>query len=218
MSRGTLDTARSPSASPTGLSPSLAGLPRAVRLLPVALWRSEPRRARTTVWAVPVSLAATPGIEFSLFSSGYLDVSVHRVPSACLWIQHAVTEVCSAGFPHSDTHGSMDICSSPWLFAACRVFHRLLVPRHPPCALLCLTWPQLSPSVACCGFLPSGISSFRESSLILVLILRFSTLHLSMYPRCLVSSFSNDFCKRFLKILIFSIRFSRCKIDCSAIN
>ena len=33
----------------------------------------------------------------------------------------------------------MDICSSPQLFAAYHVFHRLLVPRHPPCALFCLT-------------------------------------------------------------------------------
>ena len=33
----------------------------------------------------------------------------------------------------------MDICSSPWLFAAYHVFLRLLVPRHPPCALSCLT-------------------------------------------------------------------------------
>ena len=72
-------------------------------------------------------------------SSGYLDVSVHRVPSAYLWIQYAVTEVCSAGFPHSDICGSMDICSSPQLFAAYHVFHRLLVPRHPPCALYSLT-------------------------------------------------------------------------------
>ena len=31
--------------------------------------------------------------------------------------------------------GSMDICSSPKLFAAYHVFHRLLVPRHPPYAL-----------------------------------------------------------------------------------
>ena len=50
-----------------------------------------------------------------------------------------MTEVCSAGFPHSDISGSMDICSSPKLFAAYHVFHRLLVPRHPPCALLRLT-------------------------------------------------------------------------------
>ena len=37
----------------------------------------------------------------------------------------------------------MDICSSPQLFAAYHVLHRLLVPRHPPCALSCLTFPVL---------------------------------------------------------------------------
>ena len=87
------------------------------------------------VWALPRSLAATEGIDVSFSSSGYLDVSVPRVPPACLWIHHAVAEVCSAGFPHSEISGSMDMCSSPKLFAACHVFHRLLVPRHPPCAL-----------------------------------------------------------------------------------
>ena len=49
-----------------------------------------------------------------------------------------MTEVCSAGFPHSDICGSKDICSSPQLFAAYHVFHRLSVPRHPPCALISL--------------------------------------------------------------------------------
>ena len=50
-----------------------------------------------------------------------------------------MTGVRPAGFPHSDICGSMDICSSPQLFAAYHVFLRLLVPRHPPCALSCLT-------------------------------------------------------------------------------
>ena len=50
--------------------------------------------------------------------------------------------ISAAGFPHSDIPGSMDICSSPRLFAAYHVFHRLLVPRHPPCALLCLIASQ----------------------------------------------------------------------------
>ena len=101
--------------------------------------QSEPRNARIPVWALSISLAATLEIEFSFFSSGYLDVSVHRVPSVYLWIQYTVTEVCSAGFPHSEIAGSMDICSSPTLIAAYHVFHRLLVPRHPPCALISLT-------------------------------------------------------------------------------
>ena len=100
--------------------------------------RSEPQHARTLVWALSLSLAATQEIEFSFSSSGYLDVSVHRVPFHTLWIGVWMTEVCSAGFPHSEISGSMDICSSPKLFAAYHVFHRLLVPRHPPCALFCL--------------------------------------------------------------------------------
>ena len=72
-------------------------------------------------------------------SSGYLDVSVHRVPFHTLWIGVWMTGVCPAGFPHSDISGSSDICSSPKLFAAYHVFHRLLVPRHPPCALSSIT-------------------------------------------------------------------------------
>ena len=77
---------------------------------------------------------------FIFFSSGYLDVSVHRVPFHTLWIGVWMTGVLPAGFPHSDICGSMDICSSPQLFAAYHVRHRLLVPRHPPCALSCLTF------------------------------------------------------------------------------
>ena len=98
--------------------------------------RSEPRNARISVWALPRSLAATYGIEFSFFSSGYLDVSVPRVPLHTLWIGVWMHEVFSCGFPHSDISGSRDICSSPKLIAAYHVFHRLLVPRHPPCALI----------------------------------------------------------------------------------
>ena len=104
-----------------------------------SLTQSEPRDARITVWALPLSLAATDGIDISFSSSGYLDVSVPRVPLRTLWIHVRMAEVCSAGFPHSEISGSMDMCSSPKLFAAYHVFHRLSVPRHPPCALLCLT-------------------------------------------------------------------------------
>ena len=45
-----------------------------------SLMQSEPRSARTPVWALPLSLAATSGITVVFSSSGYLDVSVHRVP------------------------------------------------------------------------------------------------------------------------------------------
>ena len=49
------------------------------------------------------------------------------------------------GLPHSDIHGSTPARGSPWLFAACHVLHRLLVPRHPPNALLALKITQSLP-------------------------------------------------------------------------
>ena len=101
--------------------------------------QSEPRSACTAVWPLSLSLAATHEIDVSFSSSGYLDVSVRRVPFHTLWIGVWTAGVFPAGFPHSDICGSMDICSSPQLFAAYHVFLRLLVPRHPPCALFCLT-------------------------------------------------------------------------------
>ena len=42
---------------------------------------STPENRSPPVWAPPLSLAATRGIVFTFFSSGYLDVSVPRVPS-----------------------------------------------------------------------------------------------------------------------------------------
>ena len=101
--------------------------------------QSEPRSARTPVWALSISLAATLKIEFSFSSSGYLDVSVQEVPDLYLCIQYRTTEVCSARFPHSEICGSLNICFLPQLIAAYHVFHRLSVPRHPPCALSSLT-------------------------------------------------------------------------------
>ena len=123
----------------TGFSPSLTSFPKTVPLPYGSLMQSEPRNARAPVWALSLSLAATQKIDFSFSSSGYLDVSVHRVPFHTLCIGVWMTGVCPAGFPHSEIHGSMDICSSPQLIAAYHVFHRLSVPRHPPCALSCLT-------------------------------------------------------------------------------
>ena len=86
------------------------------------------------VWASPLSLAATQGITVVFFSSGYLDVSVHRVP---FLIEDDSTT--AAGFPHSETCGSKVTCTSPQLIAAYRVLLRLIWPRHPPYALTYLT-------------------------------------------------------------------------------
>ena len=54
----------------------------------------------------------------------------------------------SCGFPHSDIVGSKLVRSSPTLFAAYHVLHRLSVPRHPPNALNAL---DFSSNLSCTG-------------------------------------------------------------------
>ena len=141
MSRPTLDTAMSTHLSLTGLSPSLAGFPKTVLLNSLnQLCGPNPgmHASRFGLFRFRSPLLTESHVVFS--SSGYLDVSVHRVPFHTLWIGVWMTGVFPAGFPHSEICGSSDICSSPWLFAAYHVFLRLLVPRHPPCALSSFTF------------------------------------------------------------------------------
>ena len=124
----------------TGLSPSLAGFPKTILLnLMNHLCGPNPRMHAPWfgLFRFRSPLLTESHVVFS--SSGYLDVSVHRVPLLKLCIGLRILEVFSSGFPHSDISGSLDMCSSPKLFAAYHVFHRLLVPRHPPYALLCMT-------------------------------------------------------------------------------
>ena len=92
------------------------------------------------VWPLPLSLAATDGISFDFSSSGYLDVSLPRVPRIRLCVQRMLRDSSSRVFPHSDISGSQLICSSPKLFAACHVLRRLPMPRHSPYALLSLNY------------------------------------------------------------------------------
>ena len=60
-------------------------------------------------------------------------------PSYSYLIHRTMTAYCAAVLPHSEISGSTLICSSPKLIAACHVLHRLLMPRHSPCALFSLT-------------------------------------------------------------------------------
>ena len=124
----------------TGLSPSLAGFPKTFPLNSLNQFRGpNPGMHARRFGLFPFRSPLLWKSHVVFFSSGYLDVSVHQVPDAWLCIHHTTTEVCSARFPHSEISGSKCICHSPKLFAAYYVFHRLLVPRHPPCALCCLT-------------------------------------------------------------------------------
>ena len=136
VSRGTLDTGPLDFLSPTRVSLSAPLLPRSFGLEVFDFCRSStPVVRRRPVWALPRSLAATEGISFDYFSSGYLDVSVHRV---CL--PFGYWNMTSSGLPHSGIRGSGLTCSSPRLFAAYRAFRRLGTPRHPPYALGSLTF------------------------------------------------------------------------------
>ena len=146
MSCGTLVPAAAFSFSLTRLLRSLAPLSNGVQLTIASAYAGpQPQGACSLVWATPTSLAATMGIDFSFSSSGYLDVSVPRVPSDTLCIRVNVTGLQPAGFPHSDIKGSKPACGSPMLFAACHVLLRRLVPWHPPCALVRLiTYPETS--------------------------------------------------------------------------
>ena len=71
-----------------------------------SIMRSEPQSARTLVWPLSRSLAATYEIDVSFFSSPYLDVSVQAVPLHTLWIGVWMHTVFVCGFPHSDICGS----------------------------------------------------------------------------------------------------------------
>ena len=88
-----------------------------------------------------------------------------RFPSYAYLIQRRMAEYCSAGFPHSEISGSMLMCSSPKLIAACHVLLRLLMPRHSPCALSSLTSSGQVPypSLPC-----KHVSSLTSLSLLLL--------------------------------------------------
>ena len=101
----------------------------------------KPARNRAGgVWAHPVSLAATQGVELSFLSSGYLDVSVRPLTfSYPIYSDRDDQTLLWPGFPIRKSAGRRLFSASPRLIAAVHVLHRLLVPRHPPCALSILT-------------------------------------------------------------------------------
>ena len=129
-----------------------------------------------------------------------------RFPSYTYLIQCTILEYCSSGFPHSEISGSTDICSSPKLIAACHVLHRLLMPRHSPCALYSLT---------------------KEIQLVLLNYagnLQVTSQNCNCYPhlfRCsTIKCFTNffqlllkDLSVALLFITFFVVQFSRCKLQ-----
>ena len=80
-------------------------------------------------------------------------------PSYGYFIHRTILEYCSSVLPHSEISGSTLICSSPKLIAACHVLHRLLMPRHSPCALISLTFAKRNCTPLRCVRLTANIHS-----------------------------------------------------------
>ena len=99
----------------------------------------NPKRQASWFGLCSVSLAATQEIAFAFSSSRYLDVSV---PWVCLpypMYSDKDTIPLRMVVPHSEIFGSKLTYSSPKHIGVSPVLHRLLVSRHPPCALSNLT-------------------------------------------------------------------------------
>ena len=94
-------------------------------------------------------------------------------------------------FPHSETHGSLRTYRSPWHFAVSRVLHRLLVPRHPLCALCLLT-------------LQITFNSLRNLSLLIdFLLFKIYATNISNFQRSIITFKAIAFVIFMLKDLIF---------------
>jgi len=79
-----------------------------------------------------------------------------RFPPHRLWVQRWVTTHSVAGFSHSGICGSTPVCGSSQLIAAYHALHRLLAPRHPPCALSSL------PTLARFSMTPVQLSKWKS--------------------------------------------------------
>ena len=132
------------SPSPTGRSPSLVALSNTFGSDIVGLWRpATPGVRRPLVWPLPSSLATTKGIEFSFFSSGYLDVSLPRVPLLNLWIQLRMTGHYS---------GRVSPFGHPWITAYLRLPMAFRSLSRPSSAISALAFTLRSCSLDLAAF------------------------------------------------------------------
>src|SRR6056297_1963729 len=76
--------------------------------------------------------------QFSGFALKDLCIQSLSTCLCTLLTTEADNNIHSGGLPHSEIRGSKPILSSSRLIAEYHVLHRLLLPRHPPNALLAL--------------------------------------------------------------------------------
>ena len=127
-----------------------------------------------------------------------------RFPTYTYLIQCTLTEYCSAGFPHSEILGSKLMCSSPRLIAACHVLHRLLMPRHSPCALISLTFSNRMIYFAWFSIRIMQASVWLHCSFV-------TLLNFLKSPQKFVLCYLSVACSQFLAC--FTVQFSRCRFS-----
>ena len=140
--------------SRTGLSPSLAELSH---LLPLPI--QVPRRSPTTPEGIasrrfrlfPVRSPLLGESRLISFPPGTEMFQFPGFASLRLCIQRGDDQALPwPGFPIRTSTDRSLLSSSPWLFAANHVLHRLLAPRHSPFALCSLT-KIYSKSISACS-------------------------------------------------------------------
>ncbi len=127
----------------TGLLPAMADRSRSIRL--------------KNFFVTPMECPTTPesklsGLGSFRFARRYLGnrffflflrvmrcFSSPGLPPASYVFRYRCCSITNSGFPHSEIPGSKLTYSSPRHIGVSPVLHRLLVPRHPPCALIHLT-------------------------------------------------------------------------------
>ena len=138
--------------SRTGLSPSTAGhskpLPlthydnarhgSTARIRPTTP-HTQPLPGITRIWFSHIIRVRSPLLTESLLFSSPTGTEMFHFPAfppTGLYIQPAVTHHNNEqGFPIRTPSDQRSIGNSPRPIAALHVLHRLIVPRHPPCAL-----------------------------------------------------------------------------------
>jgi hypothetical protein len=124
----------------TGLLPSFAGLSRPLRLPHsfVTPYRVSynPKRQASWFGLFPFrSPLLRESNNFFLFLQVLRCFSSLGVPRMRYVFTQTYYPITDSGFPHSEISGSKLTYSSPKHIGVSAVLHRLLVPRHSPCAL-----------------------------------------------------------------------------------
>jgi hypothetical protein len=103
------------------------------------LWQRRKALAPQWFGLIPVRSPLLRDSLFTFSSSGYLDVSIHPVPSTGpMYSDLGTSALPLVGFPIRTPPDQWMFGSFPGIFAAYRVLRRLLAPRHPPYALISL--------------------------------------------------------------------------------